>query len=79
MKKTPSAHAPALAPQEAALLPALPRNLLMPGPELDFRPAEELADVQVQRQRVRRSAAGRAILHARGVSMPGVTPMARDM
>ena len=45
MKRIHPTHAPALARQEAALLPAmrrgLPRNLLPPMPNLRFRPAVE--------------------------------------
>ena len=81
MKRIHPTHAPALAPQEAALLPAmrqgLPRNLLPPTPTLRFRPAVEEAPASQPESAPRRrgSAAGRAILHAEGVSLPGVTPM----
>lgn len=83
MKRIHPTHAPALARQEAALLPAmrrgLPRNLLPPTPNLRFRPAVEEAPASAHQvepvPRRRGSAAGRAILHAEGVSLPGVTPM----
>lgn len=83
MKRIHPTHAPALARQEAALLPAmrrgLPRNLLPPTPNLRFRPAVEEAPASAHQAepvpRRRGSAAGRAILHAEGVSLPGVTPM----
>ena len=75
MKRIHPTHAPALARQEAAL----PRNLLPPAQALRFRPAVEEAPASARQaepapQR-RGSAAGRAILHAEGVSLPGVTPM----
>ena len=83
MKRIHPTHAPALARQEAALLPAmrrgLPRNLLPPTPNLRFHPAVEKAAASTCQEapapRRRGSAAGRAILHAEGVSLPGVTPM----
>ena len=83
MKRIHPTHAPALARQEAALLPAmrrgLPRNLLPPAQALRFRPAAEEAPASARQAepapRRRGSAAGRAILHAEGVSLPGVTPM----
>ena len=83
MKRIHPTQAPALARQEAALLPAmrrgLPRNLLPPTPNLRFRPAVEEAPASAHQAepvpRRRGSAAGRAILHAEGVSLPGVTPM----
>lgn len=83
MKRIHPTHAPALARQEAALLPAmrrgLPRNLLPPVPPLRFRPAVEEAPVSAHQPepapRRRGSAAGRAILRAEGVSLPGVRPM----
>lgn len=83
MKRIHPTHAPALARQEAAMLPAmrrgLPRNLLPPTPTLRFRPAVEETPASAHQAgsapRRRGSAAGRAILHAEGVSLPGVTPM----
>jgi len=82
MKRIAQAHAPATLPQEAALLPALParksskpRNLMIPPPDLVFRPVVA-EDASKERRRLG-SAAGRAILHAAGVSVPGVTAMSR--
>ena len=105
MMRMNSARSPALTPQEAAMLPAQPTNLvmprraedfvpveaaqqaeaaaqarpgrlLMPGREADFVPVAQEVQRQVSQTR-RGSAAGRAILHAAGVSMPGVGPMSR--
>ena len=83
MKRIHPTHAAALARQEAALLPAmrrgLPRSLLPPTQPLRFRPAVEEASASTRpaepAPRRRGSAAGRAILRAEGVSLPGVTPM----
>ena len=86
MKRIAQAHAPATLPQEAALLPALParksskpRNLMIPPPDLVFRPvvAEDASKAPQVHPSRRGSAAGRAILHAAGVSVPGVTAMSR--
>ncbi len=88
MKRIAQTHAPATLPQEAALLPALParksskpRNLMIPPPDLVFRPvmaeAEPTPKASQAAPRRRGSAAGRAILHAAGVSVPGVTAMSR--
>ena len=62
-------HQPAMNPQEAALLPALPPNYpTMPLRQEDFRPAA-WDEAETPRPR---SAAGRAVLHARGVWLPGL-------
>lgn len=71
-----AAHAPALTCAEAALLPALsgapelqqPRNMLIPYSHLQFRPALP----QPQSAPCRGSMAGRAVLHAGGISLPGL-------
>lgn len=69
----------------------MPRNLIFPRTELVYLPvtpevarAVETAvqmslDNAEQCPRQRRSAAGRAILHARGVSLPGVEGMNRGV
>ena len=83
MKRIHPTHAPALARQEAALLPAmrrgLPRKVFAWGPCGPGLPAVEEAPASAHQvepvPRRRGSAAGRAILHAEGVSLPGVTPM----
>lgn len=70
------------------MLPALParksskpRNLMIPPPDLVFRPLAAEAETESKAPeatpRRRGSAAGRAILHAAGVSVPGVTAMSR--
>ena len=69
-------HRPAMAPQEAALLPALaPVYPTIPLREADFRPMHSKCSMQPQ---IPRSAAGRAILHAEGVHLPGVTRMRKQ-
>ncbi len=108
MMRLNNARSPALMPQEAAMLPAQPTNLVMPRRAEDFVPVEttqgaagngdaaqarpgrllmprrEADFVPVPTQETRQttqtrrgSAAGRAILRAAGVSMPGVGPMSR--
>ena len=69
----------------------MPRNLIFPRTELVYLPvtpevarAVETAvqmsmDNAGQSPRQRRSAAGRAVLHARGVSLPGVEGMNRGV
>ena len=83
MMRMNGARSPALMPQEAAMLPAqsaeqtIPRQgrLLMPRREEDFVPVQAEA---AQPASIRRgSAAGRAILRAAGISMPGVGSMSR--
>ncbi|MGN0779916.1 MAG: hypothetical protein ACI4MJ_12245 [Aristaeellaceae bacterium] len=75
MKQPIPAHAPTLAP----LRRRLPRNLLPPAQPLHFQPAQAAAPASAPpaapEPRRRGSAAGRAILHAPGVSLPGVTAM----
>jgi len=103
MMRLNNARSPALMPQEAAMLPAQPTNLVMPRRAEDFVPVDaaqssaaqagpgrllmprrEADFVPVPAQETRQStqtrrgsAAGRAILRAAGVSMPGVGPMSR--
>lgn len=105
MMRMNNARSPALTPQEAAMLPAQPTNLVMPRREADFVPVEAAQEdaaatesrpgrllmprreedfVPIPQENDRRtsqtrrgSAAGRAILRAAGVSMPGVGPMSR--
>ena len=73
-----NAHEPAMTPQEAAMLPAIvptsPGFLVMPRNESHFVPVASIAPVEeaIQRQG---SAAGRAILRAAGVNLPGVSRM----
>ena len=79
MKKKPNAHAD------------VPRNLIFPRAELVYLPVTpEVAravenavqmslDAPLNAPNPRRSAAGRAILHARGVSLPGVEGMNRGI
>lgn len=79
MKKKPNAHAD------------VPRNLIFPRAELVYLPVTpEVAravenavqmtlDVPLNAPNPRRSAAGRAVLHARGVSLPGVEGMNRGI
>lgn len=79
MKKKPNARAD------------VPRNLIFPRAELVYLPvtpevarAVESAvqmslDAPLNAPNPRRSAAGRAILHARGVSLPGVEGMNRGI
>lgn len=79
MKKKPNARAD------------VPRNLIFPRAELVYLPVTpEVAravenavqmslDVPLNAPNPRRSAAGRAILHARGVSLPGVEGMNRGI
>ena len=79
MKKKPTARAD------------VPRNLIFPRAELVYLPVTpEVAravenavqmslDVPLNAPNPRRSAAGRAILHARGVSLPGVEGMNRGI
>lgn len=79
MKKKPNARA------------EMPRNLIFPRAELVYLPVTpEVAravenavqmtlDVPLNAPNPRRSAAGRAILHARGVSLPGVEGMNRGI
>ena len=79
MKKKPNARA------------EMPRNLIFPRAELVYLPVTpEVAravenavqmslDAQLNAPNPRRSAAGRAILHARGVSLPGVEGMNRGI
>ena len=79
MKKKPNAHAD------------VPRNLIFPRAELVYLPVTpEVAravenavqmslDAPLNAPNPRRSAAGRAVLHARGVSLPGVEGMNRGI
>lgn len=79
MKKKPNARAD------------VPRNLIFPRAELVYLPVTpEVAravenavqmslDAPLNAPNPRRSAAGRAILHARGVSLPGVEGMNRGI
>ena len=79
MKKKPNARA------------EMPRNLIFPRAELVYLPVTpEVAravenavqmslDAPLNAPNPRRSAAGRAILHARGVSLPGVEGMNRGI
>ena len=84
MMRYVNAHEPALMPQEAAMLTALPAacsrsrrtNLLMPGDDSHFVSVN--APVQQPAQETRRgSMAGRAVLTAAGISLPGVQGMSR--
>lgn len=69
MMRLNHAHTPAMSPQEAAMLPAMnggsPGHLQMPLNPAHFMPIRRTTAVR------RGSAAGRAVLHARGVSLPG--------
>jgi len=68
---------PAQAPRaDAESTESRPGRLLMPRREADFMPIPRDTERRVSQTR-RGSAAGRAILHAAGVSMPGVGPMSR--
>ncbi len=79
MKKKPNARA------------EMPRNLIFPRAELVYLPVTpEVAravenavqmslDAPLNALNPRRSAAGRAVLHARGVSLPGVEGMNRGI
>lgn len=80
MTRYTNAHEPAMTVQEAAMLPAIaasnPGRLAMPLNASHFIPvtmaeAETEATAEVRRG----SAAGRAILHADGVNLPGVSRM----
>jgi len=62
------AHKPAMSPQEAALLPA--GHFTMQLDESHFVPVRGV-EAPIRRG----SPAGRAILHADGVNLPGVQPM----
>lgn len=84
MMRYVNAHEPALMPQEAAMLTALPAacgnarrtNLLMPRNDSHFVSVD--APVQRAAQPARRgSVAGRAVLTAAGISLPGVQGMSR--
>lgn len=67
-------HIPAMLPQEAAMLPAL-----LPGHFTMQLKAEHFVPAEAPQQSERRgSPAGRAILHAGGVNLPGVQPMRRE-
>ena len=81
MMRYVNTHAPAMLPQEAALLPAQgapaarPGRLTMPANDSHFIPVtEDVQPVSVQR---RGSVAGRAVLTAAGISLPGVQGMSR--
>lgn len=83
MMRTIQARQPALTRQEAALLTALPRageragrmNLQYPASRTGFIP---VADAPPQPAPLRQgSVAGRAVLGAMGISMPGVQGLRR--
>lgn len=90
MQRYLNAHEPALLPQEAALLPALPSgtrqtrlrpNMIWPQSEEHFR-AFEVGDTvyhvpETPAAQTRGSVAGRSVLAAAGISLPGVTGMSR--
>lgn len=76
-----NAHFPALTLQEAAMLPALqpqpvrprvPKNLLVPSGHLRFLPAALGSDAAAARPVRVGSSAGRAVLRAAGIAMPGI-------
>ena len=78
-----NAHEPALTPQEAAMLTAMPAsggirrtNLLMPRDEQHFVSTDTPVQAAVIAPR-QGSVAGRAVLHAAGISLPGVQGMSR--
>ena len=82
MMRYVSAHEPALLPQEAAMLTALPEtaavrrtNLLMPQDTSHFVSVDAPAEPAAQTRRG--SVAGRAVLSAAGISLPGVQGMSR--
>lgn len=74
MDRITCTHEPAASPQEAAVLTAMnnPGRLVMPLNASHFRVPEQNRGEPRSRQG---SAAGRAILYADGVNMPGVRPM----
>jgi len=77
MEAAQAAESASQAPSEAAA-PARPGRLMMPRRETDFIPVEAVAPgAGITGQTRRGSAAGRAILYAQGVSLPGVSAMSR--
>ena len=84
MMRYVNSHAPAMLPQEAAMLTALPAStgrtgrLMMPVNESHFVPVEPVEEAQpVTTAQRRGSVAGRAVLSAAGISLPGVQGMSR--
>ncbi|MBE5803376.1 MAG: hypothetical protein E7316_02580 [Clostridiales bacterium] len=71
-----NAHIPAMSLQEAAMLPAIapanPGHITMPLDKTHFVPVRMTQDTTLLRQG---SPAGRAILRAAGVNLPGVSRM----
>lgn len=76
MTRYTNAHEPAMTLQEAAMLPAIapasPGYLVMPLDASHFVPVTDVQEASAPRQG---SAAGRAILRADGVNLPGVGRM----
>lgn len=84
MMRYVNSHAPAMLPQEAAMLTALPATaaragrLMMPVNESHFVPVGTVEEPQPVTSTQRcGSVAGRAVLSAAGISLPGVQGMSR--